>query len=190
MSIKIQNEEEYANALHTLEEKMDEENPDMEPLSEAIEEYEMLMWDVPLWKRQTTLWGKVSYYWKENFWWKFVRFCGSPADLYREVKWFIQRGRRGYSDRDTWGMDDYLLSVVPPMIHSIRSHRMGHPIGLTDAKWEEILRLIEEGFIAKKEVHDCMCTSVKDWPAFAKEREEKFKVAMRYFGKYFSNLWD
>lgn len=42
--------------------------------------------------------------------------CQSPLDVWHEIYWsikiFIQRGRRGYSDRDLWSFDDYLSSVI------------------------------------------------------------------------------
>lgn len=34
------------------------------------------------------------------------------ADFPYEIKWFIQRGKRGYSDRDLWSFDLYLAKII------------------------------------------------------------------------------
>ena len=44
-------------------------------------------------------------------------------DLYYEVKWFIQRGRRGYSDRDTWSLDQYLASWMPEALERLEKEQ-------------------------------------------------------------------
>lgn len=36
----------------------------------------------------------------------------NPREWYRTIKWFIQRGRRGWSDRDVWSFDWYLARVI------------------------------------------------------------------------------
>lgn len=43
------------------------------------------------------------------------------------IKWFYQRGKRGYSDSDTWGFDEYLLRVIPAAIRQIAVTSHGHP---------------------------------------------------------------
>ena len=47
--------------------------------------------------------------------------------LYCEIKWFLQRGRRGWADRDTWSMDSYLERVIPGMLIRLANAAHGYP---------------------------------------------------------------
>lgn len=51
-----------------------------------------------------------------------------PGDKYRAVLWFIQRGRRGWSDRDAWSVDWTLTRILPPMLTRIRDNKQGMPM--------------------------------------------------------------
>src|SRR5271166_5395135 len=51
-----------------------------------------------------------------------------PSDLYRRAKWFIQRGRRGYSDRDLWSFSTRLNVMLPEVLRYLREHKHGTPI--------------------------------------------------------------
>ena len=46
--------------------------------------------------------------------WRYGRYEGwlNPKAWYRSIKWFIQRGRRGWADCDAWGFDTYLARVI------------------------------------------------------------------------------
>lgn len=53
------------------------------------------------------------------------------------IIWFIQRGKRGYCDRDTWDFERWLFYLAPMMIRDIISH-----IGFDDKYIEkEILEM-------------------------------------------------
>jgi len=41
----------------------------------------------------------------------FLRIIEWPAQRWRNLRVFIQRGRRGWADRDTWNLDEYLARV-------------------------------------------------------------------------------
>lgn len=61
--------------------------------------------------------------------WRFFHFnpWGNPRQAYREIKWFIQRGRRGWSDRDVWGLDDYLSGWLPDALRRLKEKKQGVP---------------------------------------------------------------
>jgi len=49
-------------------------------------------------------------------------------ETYLEIKWFIQRGRRGWADSDVWGFDSYLSCVIYEGIGRLReSPVLGYP---------------------------------------------------------------
>ena len=87
--------------------------------------------------------------------WRLVRL---PGDIRRGIKFFIQRGVRGYSDRDTWGFDYYLAQVISGGIkylkancHSMPTWRLGKTELEAINEWDNILNTIINTFnIAKK----------------------------------------
>lgn len=51
-----------------------------------------------------------------------------PFNAYDETKWFIQRGIRGYSDRDVWGFDCYLMTVIKEGLLKLQKNKQGYPM--------------------------------------------------------------
>ena len=43
---------------------------------------------------------------------KFLGIYHKIKDFPREIKYFVQRGRRGYSDRDIWSYDYFLADII------------------------------------------------------------------------------
>lgn len=85
-----------------------------------------------------------------------------PHDVVRhylyEVKYFLQRGWRGYSDRDLWSLDYYLARVLQDALPDLadRAHTYIPQEDMTDeeamARSDEILRKIGDGFKAANEL--------------------------------------
>ena len=61
------------------------------------------------------------------FYYEIKRKFDIPGDTCREIKWFIQRGRRGYSDRDIWGFDFYLSEIICGGINELKNQVHGVP---------------------------------------------------------------
>jgi hypothetical protein len=74
-----------------------------------------------------------------EFYLKFYRFFlhvkDFPTDAYRETKWFIQRGKRGYADCDVWSFDHYLTDVFIGGIKQLKKNKHGYPITVVDEKY-------------------------------------------------------
>jgi hypothetical protein len=51
----------------------------------------------------------------------------NPARAYREIKWFIQRGRRGWADCDVWSLDNYLNGWLPNALRCLKEQKQGIP---------------------------------------------------------------
>lgn len=52
----------------------------------------------------------------------------TPMDIYRRVKWFIQRGCRGYSDRDLWSWSTHMNRMMPKILRFYRENKHGIPM--------------------------------------------------------------
>lgn len=114
-------------------------------------------------------------------------------DLINKIKYFIQRGKRGYSDEDIWNIDSYLMEWLPKALRQLAKHHIGYPSGLSDKQWISILNKMADGFDAER-INDnlyfdgkiSVCDAVKN----EKIVHEKLQNSLKLFVKYFRNLWD
>lgn len=138
----------------------------------------------------------------------FDAFIFAPS---RWVKWFFQRGWRGYSDRDAWSIDWYLNKWMPKAVRSLKDGN-GYPGGLfedvygitwsddnpwreptteetekTWAVWQDILERIALGFEAGYILEDD--PSVWSTPKGEELKAQK-KDGLTLFIKYYDCLWD
>ena len=124
-----------------------------------------------------------------NIYWAVRRFFRDIPYNIRKVKWFWQRGKRGYADCDVWSMGDYLADIIPSMLRQLKEINCGYPGNLTEEKWDKLLDEMIIGFSAAKRVYDDeydLGTMITDCIADQKLFREKMKI----FTKYFFNLWD
>ncbi len=134
--------------------------------------------------------------------------------LPQEIKYFWQRGIRGYSDRDVWGIDDWFLNIIVPMLEQLKEVKQGYPPDLTSEQWDEIL---DRMIFCFKEANEETCSMVNEYETDfmfeiygnlekeSKELENNYferaeeienyqlqmkKEAFKLFSKYFHALWD
>ncbi len=124
----------------------------------------------------------------------YYRYFVWRIPYWRRIQWFIQRGRRGYSDFDTWGLDYYLCEMLPQALRQLAKYNHGCHTFLYDNtrkddecwKWKAILEKMAKGFEAGYKIADCDFKN--------KEDEEKlymeFEETMCLFKKHFFGLWD
>jgi len=129
--------------------------------------------------------------------------------MFREIKYFIQRGRRGWSDRDAWDADHYLNDIIPGMVRKIAKNGFGCPDDLYDKtcvnnechKWAEVLEEIAQGFEAARDIKNLKYffawdKNGKDLYTHEYKEEKQKQLAAKYdrgmelFCKYYLNLWD
>jgi hypothetical protein len=65
----------------------------------------------------------------QNCYYELGRKWEIPGDTYDNIKYFIQRGKRGYSDRDVWGLQHYLDEVLIDSLKSLKGQLHGYPCG-------------------------------------------------------------
>jgi hypothetical protein len=115
-------------------------------------------------------------------------------DLIDEVRYFIQRGRRGYSDRDVWGWYSHHSRMMVGVIQYLRKHKHGYPLGLTPAKWSKALAIMEKGFQSvideENDYHSYKNLSKAEYRKLIFIRQRTLMLGLKYFRKYYYNLWD
>ena len=134
-----------------------------------------------------------------------------PRAIKLSITSFIQRGKRGYASRDTWGFDDYLSEIIFKGLRHLKQYKIGAPMGLTEGQWTDILNTIIDTFESAQKISNGDLVLVKN-----KKRREEIQISMNrineiygannrcmttkeikeyelgwvYFKKYFHNLWD
>jgi len=100
----------------------------------------------------------------------------SPTQWYDRIKYFFQRGVRGWSDRDTWSLDYYLNTWIPDALRRLKKVKHGVPIDMfeglpcvdengcsyhspetfatAEARWDAVMDKIIAGFEAHKRMCD------------------------------------
>lgn len=75
----------------------------------------------------------------------YQKFCGrwwrqwfNLKDYYKHIKWFVQRGWRGYSDSDVWGFNYYLATVIANGIRQLSGELNGTPCHMFNKKYEDL----------------------------------------------------
>ena len=135
-----------------------------------------------------------------------------------KIKWFIQRGKRGYSDYDIFDISDWFTQVIVPMLKQLKETKCGYPCDMTEEEWNSqldkmikcFMEISEDGCSMKNEYENKVLESfdIKDtnkdkteeckelrekWLSREKEinnYKEKMKIeAFNLFSKYFWNLW-
>lgn len=108
----------------------------------------------------------------------------------RRVRWFIQRGRRGWSDEDAWGIYYYLGDIIPQMLRHMAETTCSYP-GVepyeTPEKWRVKLNELADKIGAYRE----MSEMPDGWTG--EKEEEAYKITqqgLKEMADIFGHLWD
>lgn len=127
--------------------------------------------------------------------------------MFKRIKEFIQRGRRGYSDSDWYSFHSYLTDIIISNIRKLKDNASGCPGDLWDKsaknnethKWKEILEEIAQGFEAAKFLDGYgyhKWIDVKGGKKLVIDEESmenayvKMQRGLELFKQYYINLWD
>lgn len=122
-------------------------------------------------------------------------------DYDRYVKWFFQRGKRGWADCDTWNFDWYLSNVIIGGLEYFRDNNHSYPSELSSVEeWNSVLDQMIDGFKSWQKI-----VGFGNGEYFSKltdelgekeasriyeqklaEVEEKMSLLIKWYG----NLWD
>ena len=157
----------------------------------------------------------IGYFLIHCVYYPIYRFWHNRVRMYpKEVKWFIQRGKRGFSDCDVWNFYDYHSKMVKEALIKLRKDKHGYPANLsleTDKedegaeRWNTILGKIINTFeqaekIGSMDVIEYIPGDKTNWEVFikkhpevhlqTKEEADAMKEGFELFIKYYFSLWD
>ena len=128
---------------------------------------------------------KIIDWLEENIWWKIERIWEWPREQFSELKWFFQRGKRGWSDSDLWSLDGYLSSWLPAALKQLKEYKHSYPCNLTEKKWDKILDQMIEAFKIDDKI-GLMEYKEKEYKKLDKIRRKGLEL----FIEHYSDLWD
>ena len=106
--------------------------------------------------------------------------------LIREPKYFIQRGIRGYSDRDLWNFWDYLQEIAWDGLWVLAERFSSHPMKYTESQWKQLLldnsAKLKLG-LYKRWGCDEDIDIYLDWERLSRE-------GIEFIASHVGNLWD
>lgn len=128
--------------------------------------------------------------------WSVVRFF---RNLPRDLKWWIQRRVRGYSDCDIWSMDTYILEKLQQMLPKFIENCHGYPHSY--GKWEDWKKDLKS---FKESVDFCLQEPQMDNVDTTQDSSVTYEALMQhdkilqkhhknitdFLEKNFFNLWD
>lgn len=134
-------------------------------------------------------WEKI-YYPIYRFWYAY-----NPRQLYKELKYFYQRGTRGWSDGDWWSTNSYLSKVIPEMLRKQAKDGNSYPFDKTSESWEkELLKAASDIEAYEKfETNVELPENKKDHDKYfeqSKEARRRTREGLKWLMENFMTLWD
>ena len=130
----------------------------------------------------------------EDLWDSIYNLTIEPiVDFYDNIRYFIQRGKRGYSDRDVWNFDCYIADILKGGITDLRDKHSGYPTNLEPDEWDDILDTMIEGFDYYDKEDKLMDSEPYNDEVYMKEEpklRKKLDKSLKLFAKHFQSLWD
>lgn len=107
-------------------------------------------------------------------------------DKSKVKKWKRQRAHRGWADCDVWGIDEFLMNILPEMMEKLAEDGCSYPVRMNSLEeWQAWLRQTAAMWREMKRIFDEFCIDT-DQEEFKKLKKECFER----LESYFFDLWD
>ena len=131
----------------------------------------------------------------------FYRFPNNISLSIKEIKWFFQRGARGYSDCDVWNFHDYHSTICKNALLKLKKIANGYPASLSNDKaWKDILEKMIFAFEQAEQISAIdiivwyperpIDNLMQDAKYQTKEDYDKMQEGFKLFFEWYWNLWD
>lgn len=108
----------------------------------------------------------------------------------KEIKWFIQRGKRGWADCDWWNLDNYISKIMIASMDELMWK--GCHVGCGEPwEFDEEARTIRHLYMKMQrffELHKLMMDNPQYW--HVKELRRLYKASGLLLIRNFGRLWD
>ena len=154
-------------------------------------------------------WDKENEKWYNKYFViPFHSFIYAIEEFPSKVKWFYQRGSRGWSDRSAWSIDSWLVDNLIPMLERLKRDKHGTPLSmfrkkdgvdkdgnstdeaniLAEQRWDNVLNEILYGLKCAKKIQD-LDYDYED-KELTKRLTKSSQSSFELIGKHLFNLWD
>lgn len=115
----------------------------------------------------------------------------------RKIKWFFQKCKKGYSDRDLWNLDNWILHTLEKVINDFKIQN-NHSYPATFDSMEDWTAELEYIYSLLKQLNEA---NEKGWSWWKDDTFSSYEEYYNYlndtkdkifdwFKKYLFNLWD
>ena len=130
--------------------------------------------------------------------WKYPSNWGKNIiQFFRNIKWSIQRARRGYSDRDLWDFDCFLIKILIEGLDDFTKNLHAAPYNYYDNENDSIQSWIDK----VKEVRQHFATAAdedfwledisnEEFRIHEENREKELRKGFEELADIFWDLWD
>ena len=130
--------------------------------------------------------------------WKYPQnWFRNIIQFFRNIKWSIQRARRGYSDRDLWDFDVFLTNILIEGLDDFTKNLHGAPDEYYDNEnksiqpWIDKIKEVRQHFIiAADEEYWLDDISIEEYRLRCENREKELKKGFEELANIFWDLWD
>jgi len=142
-------------------------------------------------------WRRIEEEWKtkhpilyilREFYYILYRFFNNELFMIpKRIKWFCQRGWRGYSDCDVWSFDGYLAEIISKGCIHLSKTTHSYPCESSPEEWDKTLKEIAKDF----EDYNKIMEHDEGYDKLTRE-EYDIKVGKMFalLRTNFGNLWD
>lgn len=124
-------------------------------------------------------------------------FFRAPKTFYYYVKYFIQRGRRGYSDRDLWSYSNYFAKVTAGALETYANykHGVGYPYYEQHDDVDDAYKAMQDDYREKAALFREYAKNDRAYDKEYKDRfggllDEEWDELMKWFVDRLPSLWD